>query len=82
MGVVAHVGESNLGRLNSHPAMNKIGPQIKDMREAQGISQGRLAAKLGVRQQTVADWENGKAERLLTVMRRLFAMLFGHDEKK
>lgn len=38
--------------------MNKI----KQMREAQGISQRELAAKLGITQGAVARWELGLAD--------------------
>ena len=33
--------------------------KIKDLRERAGLTQGELAARLGVGQSTVAMWENG-----------------------
>ncbi len=48
--------------------------QVAQLRAALGVSQGNLAQRLGVRQQTVSDWETGlhapqgAARRLLSMV--------------
>lgn len=37
-------------------------PRLKELRKNEGLLQGFVAEKLGVRQQTLSDWENGKVE--------------------
>lgn len=50
------------------------GDEVAGLREALGISQAELAARLGVRQQTVSDWETsthapqGAARRMLSMV--------------
>ena len=50
------------------------GEDVRRLRERLGVSQGRLAALLGVRQQTVSDWElnlhapQGASRRLLSMV--------------
>ncbi len=39
-----------------------VGTRVKELRYGLGLSQQALAAQLSVRQATVSDWENGKAE--------------------
>ena len=34
--------------------------KIRQLREAQGLTQQALASRVGVTQATVSDWENGK----------------------
>ena len=41
------------------PGYRVGGGEVAGLREALGISQAELAARLGVRQQTVSDWETG-----------------------
>lgn len=41
---------------------NHPGQKLKALREAKGLKQEELADMLGVRQQTVAKWENGHSE--------------------
>lgn len=36
--------------------------RLKSLREAAGLSQAKLAARLGVKQSTVGGWESGKRE--------------------
>lgn len=40
--------------------------QIRDIRQARGMSQKELADKLGVNQSMISDYENGKVELTLT----------------
>lgn len=42
-------------------ATRGLGEQLKGWREAAGLRQDELAAILGITQQTVSDWERGKA---------------------
>ncbi len=37
-------------------------PAIKRLRERLGLTQGRFAEQLGVRQATISDWETGRTE--------------------
>ena len=48
--------------------MNK---KIKQLREAQGLSQSELAAKLGVNRSAVSRWESGEKNPELTNLVRM-----------
>jgi transcriptional regulator with XRE-family HTH domain len=52
-----------------------IGQRIKEAREALGISQEQLAARLGIAFQSVQQWEAGKTTPRATRMRKLATVL-------
>lgn len=45
--------------------------EIREVRTRQGLTQGQLAERIGVSQQTVSDWEKGKRLRQVQVALRL-----------
>jgi transcriptional regulator with XRE-family HTH domain len=53
-----------------------VGPRLREMREAAGLSQVEFAGKIGVRQNTVSRWERGDQEPTLAVVVQL-AEFFG-----
>ena len=57
-----------------------VGKQIKRYRKHAELSQKALASALGVSQQTIADWEAGRAERQLRAMQILFRRLFDFEQ--
>lgn len=48
-----------------------IGPRLKQLREANGLSQSGLAIKLGVASNTISRWERGQQEPPLRLAVRL-----------
>jgi transcriptional regulator with XRE-family HTH domain len=46
-------------------------PRIRDLRQAKGLTQLRLARRLGVSQQAVALWEDGARKPSLKMLLRL-----------
>lgn len=40
----------------------ELKPRLKELRKKEGYLQGFVAEKIGVRQQSLSDWENGKVE--------------------
>jgi len=64
--------EPSKGARRGAPAWNAAG--IRSLRERLGLTQAELAAELGVRQQTVSEWETGRyaprgaAARLLSIV--------------
>jgi HTH-type transcriptional regulator/antitoxin HipB len=52
----------------------QLGNSIREARRKLGVSQEELAAKVGVRQRTISDIENGGAARLDTLLRVLGAL--------
>lgn len=61
--------------------MNKIGSNIKTLRESKNISQEELAQKLLVSRQTVSDYENGKKNPEIEVIIQI-AEIFQTDANK
>ena len=55
---------------------NNFAENLKSLRKEQDISQGKLGGYVGVSQQCVSEWENGKIEPTLTYLWKL-ADLFG-----
>lgn len=53
----------------------RIGAEIRAYRIHRGLTQKNLARELGVSQQTIGDWELGRAERMLKAMDQLFLKL-------
>lgn len=51
------------------------GPHITEYREITGMSQAELAEQLGVRQATISDWEQGKAEPSRLAQQKLSGMI-------
>ena len=61
---------------------SSLGAWVKEMRERSGLSQAAFARRLGVRQQTVSEWERGRyAPRgaSLTVLRLLEEEIAPYD---
>ena len=61
---------------------SSTGAWVKEMRERSGLSQAAFARRLGVRQQTVSEWERGRyAPRgaSLTVLRLLEEEIAPYD---
>jgi len=52
----------------------QLGNHIRERRRELGLSQDRLAAKVGVRQRTISDVETSAAVRVDTVLRTLAAL--------
>jgi HTH-type transcriptional regulator/antitoxin HipB len=52
----------------------QLGNHIRERRRELGLSQERLAAKVGVRQRTISDVETSAAVRVDTVLRTLAAL--------
>lgn len=52
-----------------------FGEQLKEWREAAGLSQGGIADALGIKQQTVSAWESGRARPHVTKAAKLDAVL-------
>ena len=48
---------------------------IKEMREKRGLSQGQLADKIGVAQQHISRWENGKHRPGIDILIKIAAVL-------
>ena len=48
---------------------------IKKMREQRGLSQGQLADKIGVAQQHISRWENGKHRPSVDVLIKIAEIL-------
>lgn len=59
-----------------------VGDEIRLYRAIAGVSQRALAKQLGVTQQTIADWENGRSAKMLANMRRLFRLLFEFEQRQ
>jgi DNA-binding transcriptional regulator YiaG len=59
--------------------------RVRALREHLGLSQGGLAAELGMRQQTVSEWETGQhaprggSARLLTLIAERAGFEYGKD---
>ena len=53
----------------------EIGQQVKAAREISGLTQIQLAAKTGLRQATIADIENGKANCRLSTLSQIATAL-------
>lgn len=60
--------------------MRTFGEQIKASRERKGLSQDSLGKMLGVSQQTVAQWESGKAQPRRERRKQLLQILGPHTE--
>ena len=52
----------------------QLGNSIRQRRRQLGLTQDRLAAKIGMRQRTVSDLESSAAARVDTVLRTLAAL--------
>lgn len=52
-----------------------LGDRIARAREAQGLTQGQLAARLGVRAKTLRDWEDDRSEPRANRLQMLAALL-------
>ena len=52
-----------------------LAAEIRQVRKRLGLSQGQLAERLGVSQQTVSDWEKGIRLRQVLVALRLGRLL-------
>lgn len=52
----------------------QLGNSIRQRRRQLGLTQDRLAAKIGMRQRTVSDLESSAAARVGTVLRTLAAL--------
>jgi transcriptional regulator with XRE-family HTH domain len=48
-----------------------VGEKIKDLRKKEGLSQTEFGVKVGVKQQTVANWENGVIEPTVARLKRV-----------
>ncbi len=48
-----------------------FGDQIKELRQAAGLSQVQLAAKLNVSKQSVSNWENNNIMPSIDMLRRI-----------
>lgn len=64
---------------NSHRRLAKelaiLAAEIRQVRTRLSLSQGQLAERLGVSQQTVSDWEKGKRLRQVHIALRLGRLL-------
>lgn len=63
---------ANLGKIARTPV--QFGNHIRERRRELGLTQEKLAAKIGLRQRTVSDIERSAAARLDTVLRALAAL--------
>jgi HTH-type transcriptional regulator / antitoxin HipB len=63
---------ANIDKIARTPV--QIGNYIRERRRELGLTQEKLAAKIGVRQRTVSDIETSAAARLDTVLRALAAL--------
>ena len=52
-----------------------FGDQIKELRQAAGLSQVQLAAKLNVSKQSVSNWENNNIMPSIDMLRRICEVL-------
>lgn len=59
--------------------MNTMGERIKAEREALGLTQEELGAKIGVQKSNIAKYENGRIENIKRVTIAKMSMLFGCD---
>ena len=63
-----------------------FGDQIKELRQAAGLSQVQLAAKLNVSKQSVSNWENNNIMPSIDMLRRISCsadyLLELHDDQK
>ncbi|MDO9418878.1 helix-turn-helix domain-containing protein [Pararhizobium sp.] len=57
-----HIAERFSRRLFDDSTTDTLGGRIWRARDAIGLSQGDLATRLGVRPETVADWEGDRSE--------------------
>jgi ribosome-binding protein aMBF1 (putative translation factor) len=57
------------------------GKHIRDARELSGMNQYALAAKLGVPQSVLSDWERGKREPDERQTAKALSIIKRHDEK-
>lgn len=55
--------------------MSKMGQRIKELRLESGMSQSELAAKIGVAQNTITQYEKGTAKASLEVLVNLTVAL-------
>jgi HTH-type transcriptional regulator/antitoxin HipB len=55
--------------------MPSLGESIRTLRKAAGLTQGRLAARVGVCRQTLASWERNRGRPDPDTLRRLAAAL-------
>ena len=61
--------------MKSTPA-TPLANRLRELREAAGLKGAQLAVQLGTGQNRVSDWETGRHEPTLAVLRR-YASLFG-----
>ncbi|MFW6150225.1 MAG: helix-turn-helix domain-containing protein [Chloroflexota bacterium] len=60
--------------------------RIRALRQHLGLTQGKLAARLGIRQQTVSEWETGRyeprgsSETLLSMVAEQSGFTYGQKE--
>jgi DNA-binding XRE family transcriptional regulator len=59
----------------TNPDYAALADQIRKKRRRLNLTQSQFARKIGVRQQQVSEWEQGKRLRLLSVAFRLARML-------
>jgi DNA-binding transcriptional regulator YiaG len=61
--------------------------RIRALRQHLGLTQGKLAARLGIRQQTVSEWETGRyeprgsSETLLSMVAEQSGFTYGQKEE-
>jgi transcriptional regulator with XRE-family HTH domain len=55
--------------------LEKIGARIAQARKALGLTQGELAAQVGVSRSAVAQWETGRAGQVTANLSRIAAVL-------
>jgi len=55
--------------------MKKTGERIKELRQESGLSQKALAAKVGIAQNTLAQYENGTSKTSIDVLVNLAVAL-------
>ena len=51
--------------------LKKLAKRIKELRSKMGLSQSKLAGRLGVRQNTISGWESGAREPDINMLKRL-----------